>query len=201
MQKFTAADYVAMPWKNGGGVTQQLAIAPADASLANFEWRISSAQVETAGPFSLFAGIDRSLAILRGAGLTMEFDGTQATILSPDNKPLAFRGEQYVHAALLDGPIADFNVMTRRTHWTHTLEKIQLSGARQCARQADLMFIYCAQGSGIQCSSASGDTADCAAGDAILIDAADGGHVDLSASAPAIMYVARLVKKGNPDAE
>jgi hypothetical protein len=201
MQKFSAADYVAMPWKNGGGVTTQFAIAPIGASLANFEWRISSAQVETAGPFSLFAGIDRSLAILCGAGLTMAFDGMQATILTPDNKPLAFRGEQYVHAALLDGPITDLNVMTRRTHCTHTLEKIRLDSTQRCARQADLMFVYCAQGSGIQCSSANGGIADCTAGDAILIDAADGGHVDLSASAPAVLYIARLVKKGNPDAE
>jgi len=42
----------AMPWKNGGGETLELAIAPAGAGLEDFAWRISSARVGAAGPFS-----------------------------------------------------------------------------------------------------------------------------------------------------
>ncbi|SFQ22142.1 HutD protein [Ectopseudomonas toyotomiensis] len=33
-----------MPWKNGGGETLELAIAPAGAGLEDFAWRISSAR-------------------------------------------------------------------------------------------------------------------------------------------------------------
>lgn len=39
-----------LPWKNGKGVTLELAIAPTDADLSNFEWRISSARVEGPAP-------------------------------------------------------------------------------------------------------------------------------------------------------
>ena len=53
-----------MPWKNGGGETLELAIAPAGAGLEDFAWRISSARVGAAGPFSACAGVDRSLALL-----------------------------------------------------------------------------------------------------------------------------------------
>jgi len=43
-----------MPWKNGGGVTTEIAIAPEGATLDNFDWRVSTAQVDAAGPFSRF---------------------------------------------------------------------------------------------------------------------------------------------------
>lgn len=44
-----------MPWKNGGGITTEIAIAPPGATLDAFDWRISTARVEAAGPFSRFA--------------------------------------------------------------------------------------------------------------------------------------------------
>ena len=35
-----------LPWKNGQGVTLELAIAPPGAGLDDFDWRISSARVD-----------------------------------------------------------------------------------------------------------------------------------------------------------
>lgn len=201
MKKFTSADYLTMPWKNGGGVTTQLAIEPAVADLGNFDWRISTAQVASSGPFSLFAGIDRSLAVLQGSGLSLDFDGRHTTFLRPDSKPLAFRGEQQIHATLLDGPVTDFNVMTRRQHCAHELEIMQLHGSLQCARNADLMFIYCARGAAVHCRNAAGTEADFLAGESLLINGSDGDHIDLIAAAPALLYVARLVFKGKQDAQ
>ncbi|MGH8809556.1 MAG: HutD/Ves family protein [Noviherbaspirillum sp.] len=201
MKKLTTADYVTMPWKNGGGVTTQLAIAPPDADLNNFDWRISTAQVAEAGPFSLFAGIDRSIAVLQGGGMAFDLGGIHTTILTPDNKPFVFRGEQHVHATLLDGPISDFNVMTRRTCWTHELQTVRLCGALQWTLNTDLMFLYCAHGASVRCRNARGEEIDCAAGDAILIDAGDGDHVDLSTTEPAGLYVVHLSYKGNPDVQ
>ncbi|MGB7479405.1 MAG: HutD family protein, partial [Burkholderiaceae bacterium] len=100
MRKLTAADYAVMPWKNGGGVTTELAIAPAGASLDDFDWRISSAEVCAAGPFSGFDGIERSLAILDGAGLRLRIDGDTEVVLRPDIAPFAFAGERPVEAEL-----------------------------------------------------------------------------------------------------
>ena len=67
MRKWTRQDYRTMPWKNGGGSTTELAIFPEDAKLDHFIWRLSTASVNTAGPFSHFSQIDRTLAILSGA--------------------------------------------------------------------------------------------------------------------------------------
>ena len=46
------ADLVAAPWKNGGGVTREVAAFPSHARLNYFVWRVSIADVAQAGPFS-----------------------------------------------------------------------------------------------------------------------------------------------------
>ena len=36
-------------WKNGGGVTREIAALPRGAGLNHFEWRVSTAEVRSAG--------------------------------------------------------------------------------------------------------------------------------------------------------
>ena len=57
-----------MPWKNGLGVTTELAKRcwPADAEA--FAWRVSRAAVASDGAFSAFPGVDRTLLVLPGGG-------------------------------------------------------------------------------------------------------------------------------------
>jgi len=62
MRIIRAADCLVMPWKNGGGTTTEIAVAPEGASLNDFDWRISMAHVGADGPFSSFPGIDRTLS-------------------------------------------------------------------------------------------------------------------------------------------
>ncbi len=114
-----------MPWKNGGGVTTEIAIAPEGATLDTFDWRISTAQVDAAGPFSRFAGIDRSLAVIAGGRLTMHRADGDVVSLAPGEAPTRFPGEVDIHATL-DAPLSDFNVMTRRDTWAHHAESITL---------------------------------------------------------------------------
>ena len=71
MKLLRARNHRRMPWKNGGGVTTEIAVFPANAGLEDFEWRLSMATVASDGPFSLFAGIDRTLAVLEGEGLVL----------------------------------------------------------------------------------------------------------------------------------
>ena len=65
-----ASGYTEMPWRNGGGVTREYLVHPgADA----FEWRVSVADVASDGPFSEFAGYERVLTLLSGAGMALTF--------------------------------------------------------------------------------------------------------------------------------
>ncbi|MEO4049203.1 HutD family protein [Pseudomonas sp. CAU 1711] len=133
------------PWKNGAGITRELAVAPAGAGLDDFAWRISCAQVDAGGPFSRFAGVDRSLAVLEGHGLRLRLAGREHR-LGACQPPLAFAGEDEASAELLDGPVGDLNVMTRRDAWRHRLQHLHLCGTQRPELIADLLFIYCRHG-------------------------------------------------------
>jgi hypothetical protein len=108
-----AADRAAAAWKNGGGVTREVAAGPAGAPLDRFDWRISLAEVAAGGPFSAFPGIDRVITVVDGGGMRLTVDGAEHPV--PDRyRPFAFSGDAATDCVLLDGPITDFNVMTRR---------------------------------------------------------------------------------------
>ena len=66
MRILRAGSHRRMPWKNGGGITTEVAISPPEATVNDFDWRISMAKVLASGPFSTFANIDRVLAVLDG---------------------------------------------------------------------------------------------------------------------------------------
>ena len=109
-----AADYRRMRWKNGGGWTTELAtLANADAS-AGFDWRVSIADVESDGPFSVFAGCDRHIALLEGTGMELRFDDAAPLRLDKRLRFASFAGEAPVQGRLLSGPVRDFNVIVRR---------------------------------------------------------------------------------------
>src|ERR1700744_1316253 len=64
-----------MPWRNGGGVTYEVASSPPGADLADFDWRISIADVETGGPFSAFPDVDRTITLLEGEWMALPVGG------------------------------------------------------------------------------------------------------------------------------
>ena len=69
------------PWKNGGGVTREALRVPPSGD--PFQWRVSLAQIDASGPFSDFTGYDRTLVLLEGGGLSLEFpDGERALLQS-----------------------------------------------------------------------------------------------------------------------
>jgi uncharacterized protein len=110
-------------WKNGGGSTSEIAAFPPGAGLDAFEWRVSMAAVPQPGRFSRFEGVERTLAVLSGQ-LELTFDGEgRTTRLTPESSPFGFAGEAAVNGTPIDGPVVDFNLMTRRGCWTGAMER------------------------------------------------------------------------------
>jgi uncharacterized protein len=118
-----AAERRAVPWKNGGGVTREVAAHPPGSDLAGFEWRLSIAEIGAAGPFSRFEGVERCLAVLEGT-LRLAIEGRPALALVPDSPAVAFPGEAVVRAAPDGGPVTDLNLMTRRGRFAGRLTRI-----------------------------------------------------------------------------
>lgn len=111
----TPSDARRVPWKNGRGVTEELAIGPAGATFeaGDFAWRVSRAAIVEAGPFSAFPGIDRVLVVTEGAGLVLVHGRGPPTTLR-SLVAHRFRGDDATTATLRAGPVRDFNVLTRR---------------------------------------------------------------------------------------
>ena len=123
LHKFDLQTLPAMAWKNGGGVTREIVREPAGASLDDFDWRVSVADIAAAGPFSRFVGVDRHLLLLEGDGvnLTSVEAGLDVNLLA-DDTVLAFSGDVDMGSQLLGGAVRDFNVMTKRGVWQAQVE-------------------------------------------------------------------------------
>jgi environmental stress-induced protein Ves len=163
--RLTPADYRRMPWRNGGGTTTEIAIAPEGAALSGvrFLYRVSIADVATDGPFSRFEGYDRHIMLLEGAGMTLDC-GEHGTIeLTRNGEPRTFSGDWDVRGALASGAVRDFNVMVDRARASSTLE------ARSIEAPAS---IACAPGDTCIIHVIAGDLGEAATGDTLVVDAA-----------------------------
>jgi environmental stress-induced protein Ves len=141
------------PWKNGGGSTTEIAVSPNGAGFDEFDWRISLATITQSGPFSSFPGIDRSLALVDGDGVLLDF-GDERFVLSPGEPLIEFAGEDEVHATVTGAPTTDFNVMTRRGRCRHRLEPLVLRGTEALKRRSATTLLFLAEGESLTLSSA-----------------------------------------------
>ena len=149
MRILRAADYRVMPWKNGGGTTTEIAVSPDGAGLDDFDWRVSMARVESGGPFSSFAGIDRTLSVLEGEGIVLDVAGQPPARLTPASAPFSFPADLPTSAALIAGPITDLNVMTRRGRMLHSVERLAISRPVEIAIRAGSTLILCHKGEAV----------------------------------------------------
>ncbi|MES2101444.1 MAG: HutD family protein [Pseudomonadota bacterium] len=116
-ERFDLQAIAPQPWKNGAGLTREIAFG--GASAAQFDWRISLAEVARDAPFSAFPGVDRCIVLLRGAGMRLRsargaIEPAIDHALTTPLAPFRFPGDVALDATLVDGACSDFNVMTRR---------------------------------------------------------------------------------------
>lgn len=129
----TAAEARRVPWKNGRGVTEEIALGPPGASFesGDFDWRVSRASVVEAGPFSRFPGLDRVLVVLEGAGLALTHGTGSAPVTVGPLAPYRFPGEAATGATLLGGPVRDLSVLTRRGRCRAEVEVLRPAAGEQ----------------------------------------------------------------------
>lgn len=144
------ADLIAQPWRNGGGVTRQILSRRRDArgngipaDVDDWDWRLSIADVDGAGPFSSFTGMTRILTIIEGASITLTVDGTVEEL--ERHRPLRFDGAAETSATLPHGPIRDLNLIAR----TGTVEagvSIEILAADRSRRFSDGQYCVLLEG-------------------------------------------------------
>lgn len=137
-----ASTYQRMRWKNGAGWTSEIYRLddPTASDGAPWLWRLSIAELERDGPFSVFPGIDRELVMLSGNGLNLCFDDGETHQLKPIER-LSFAGERGAYGALIDGPSRDFNLMWQRAHIDATLTQHKLSANETLLVESDRSYV------------------------------------------------------------
>lgn len=133
-----AKDYPRMPWKNGGGSTEEIT-RDAGTGLDGFGWRLSIADIGESGGFSTFAGYERIITVLQGDGMSLSVDGRITRPLLPLD-PFAFSGESHVSCTLLGGPIRDFNLIYAPQRYRARLQ--WLDGEQRFFSEAGTVLVF-----------------------------------------------------------
>lgn len=164
------AKYRAVPWRNGGGVTAEIAVEPEGATVdSRFLWRLSLARIERSGPFSAFDGYDRTIALISGAGMVLNFGERGSARVDKPMQPLAFSGEWAPGCALIGGPTEDFNVMTDRQRIRHRVERLEASGAPRVLTSAPTIAVFAVSGGQL---TIDGGQTQIGARDTLIVDGA-----------------------------
>jgi environmental stress-induced protein Ves len=188
MEIIRYAELKAHPWRNGGGVTREVARHPRASSAQTalqtavqnavqktaqdtaWDWRVSIAEVSKAGPFSAFTGMDRVLTVIDGELLLLSVDGAEHPL--EKYRPFRFSGDAASAGALPTGDIRDLNVITRNGAFKGYTSIIELSKKRAHPVFAG-QFGILLQGQGTVSHGTAG-------GPAPVADAPEPEHVELN---------------------
>jgi environmental stress-induced protein Ves len=104
------AQYRRTPWKNGGGVTVDIAVATdKDVDI----WRLGRTPIVAAGPFSDYSGFDRVQVLVAGSGLVLKTPEGEIDVRQPF-RPVRFAGETPIVSELEAGPVEVVNLIGNR---------------------------------------------------------------------------------------
>ncbi len=130
------AGYVRTPWKNGGGVTTDIAF---DGDV----WRLSRTPITVAGPFSDYSGFDRLQVLVAGSGLVLQTPASEIDVRRPF-RPVRFTGETPIVSRLEAGPVEVINLMGERSKVR--LDLAVLEAGQQQRLGSGIHIAYCPAG-------------------------------------------------------
>jgi environmental stress-induced protein Ves len=177
MRIIRLTDLQQTPWKNGGGITREIAIAQAGDALI---WRLSIADVGIDGPFSRFDGLSRILTVIEGRG--MELISRDATLQADYAVPVSFDGALEIQTRLKDGPLRDLNLIYNPSFCTGHAQVITAASKHLVeAKLGRIVALHCMNG-----SVTLGETELLHKGDTALIEG-DAFNFTIAGSSTALM--------------
>ena len=128
--------YVRTPWKNGGGVTTDIAF---DGDV----WRFSRTPITAPGPFSDYTGFDRQQVLVAGSGLVLQTPSGDIDVRRPF-RPVRFAGETPIVSRLEAGPVEVINLMGERSKVRLDLAVLEAGSQRRLG--PGIHIAYCPAG-------------------------------------------------------
>jgi environmental stress-induced protein Ves len=170
LTRLDAARYRRTPWKNGGGVTVDIAGAwvsgVAPGAWEGVIWRFGRTRIERPGPFSDLSGFDRLLAVVEGQGLVLHCAGAPALDVRARFQPVRFPGEWRIESELEDGPVAVVNLIADRRRAAIDLRFA--AGIAPLTFEPGTLVLYAAAGTATV--ELSGDSIELAPADAVQVE-------------------------------
>lgn len=117
MQVIRAAEFREGRWKNGLGVSWDIASDPPGAGMDDFGWRFAIARIDGDVPFSAYPQVDRVFTLIEGEGLTLEIEGQAPVAVDRRFVPHAFPGDVATACRLHGGPCRALNLFLMRGAW------------------------------------------------------------------------------------
>ncbi|PGH58015.1 hypothetical protein CRT60_08640 [Azospirillum palustre] len=179
--RLSPADHRRVPWKNGGGVTTELAVEPSGDGRPDgrpdgcFVWRVSIADVVEPGPFSAFPGYDRLIAVVEGEGMRLSVDGAPPVERRRLDPAFAFPGEAAVWCEPTAGPIRDVNLMLDRASAAGMLTLLAGSAAHRAnvhRAAGDVLLVHALAGM-LTVTPEDGEALTVPAGHSLLLHGAE----------------------------
>lgn len=126
MKLLTPADYVAFPWKNGRGVTTDIAAlyrpGATSRDWSDILWRFGRTPIPESGPYSDLSGFERLQVLISGEGFKIHTeDGAVHRDLSRRYAPVRYDGGTKLAGRLNGGPVETANLLYRRDAFTGDL--------------------------------------------------------------------------------
>lgn len=180
------ADFIEGRWRNGLGVSWDIASEPAGSGPQDFSWRLAIARIDGDVPFSHYDRVDRVFTLLDGNGLDLTVEGTGRLAAHDCFVPHRFPGDAATMCKLRGGPCRALNLFLGRDQWQAGVDIMKPAGARRIAHSGPSLFFALRGGGDI-----NGRVLQC--GDAAVA----AGDVRLAAiSAGSLIYCATLT--GSP---
>jgi environmental stress-induced protein Ves len=185
------SSFLAVPWKNGGGVTREILRVPPEPTA--FDWRLSLASIDTPGPFSSFDGYHRTLVLVRGRGVELDFGQHGRTKLTLPGQMVSFDGAWETSCTLLDGPSGDLNLIVSKERTRSVSRAVQLVGAELVQTAEWPETLVCCISGAIRLTNTAGQVNDLSGADVARCSPSDGTITCTPrGSTPARMFVASL---------
>ena len=170
------ADQAPAPWRNGRGVTRDLGHGEG--------WRLSLAEIDSAGPFSRFPGLERWFAVASGA-VRLRFESGLGCELHAASAPIAFPGEDAPHCepSAGHGACRALNLMVAREAWRGGLERraLRAGATLRPGEHASALAVFVQRG---RVAPVGERGAPLAPGDAIFLHCCASGHEAATLAAP-----------------
>jgi environmental stress-induced protein Ves len=161
-----------VPWKNGGGLTREILREPAEP--APFDWRLSLASIDSSGPFSLFEGYHRTLVLVEGAGVELDFGQHGRSRLTGVGQSVSFDGGWRTRCTLIEGRSTDLNLIISRERMLSATDSLRLTQPQAIQTARWPRTLVCCISGALQLSNIAGDREDLESVDVALCSPADG---------------------------